>query len=442
MRFMETKRIRLKDLEPNKGQIQGLPANPRKWTREQLARLTASIKQTPELLEARGLLVVEHEGKYIALGGNMRLAALKALKAEEAPCTVLPSGLPPEKLKEIVAKDNSSFGEWDMEALEREWGDLPLDDWGIEVEFGQEPPKDQEPEDDGYDVEAAAARIKEPKTKRGEIYRLGNHLLMCGDATLAEDVEALAAGVMVDLIITDPPYNVDYQGCTADKLKISNDRMPDQAFKAFLLDSFTNMRNQARPGCPIYIFHASWEAVNFITAMVEAGFQHKQQLIWVKNSMTLGRQDYQWQHEPILYGWVEGVAHYFVADRTLRTVIEDRPDFAKMTKAELVEWAEKMTAGVQVPTTVIRGDKPLRNAEHPIMKPVPLIGRLVLNSSRKGDVVMDLFGGSGSTLMACEQTGRRARCMELDPVYCDVIINRWQAWTGALPERIREADNG
>jgi len=283
--------------------------------------------------------------------------------------------------------------------------------------FGFVLPGDEpEAEDDNFDIDEA---LKQPPiAKPGMIWRMGDHRLMCGSATERQDVALLMGDVRADLIVTDPPYNVDYEGGTKDKLKIANDRMKSDAFRAFLLAAFQNAHAFCRGGAAAYVFHADTEGYNFRGAFCEAGFRLAQTCIWVKNSMVLGRQDYQWQHEPVmcgekddgdewqpvLYGWNPLDKHAWHSNRKQKTV-----------------WYF---------------DKPNRSAQHPTMKPVPLVGYPIKNSSAPGNIVLDLFGGSGSTLIACEQLGRRCHMMELDPVYCDVIIRRWQALTDRKAETI------
>lgn len=243
-------------------------------------------------------------------------------------------------------------------------------------------------------------------------------------------------GTLADLSVTDPPYNVDYTGKTAEKLKIGQDKMSNGAFHDFLVAAFTRMNEALKPGAANYVFFACKEARNFIDAYVQAGFLYKQLLIWVKNTITLTRSDYQWQHEPCIYGWKDGGPHYFTDDRTLRTVVDQWPDFDKMDKAALRDFCKRVFDRDALATDIVREDKPLRNAEHPTMKPIPLMGRFIRNSSRRGQSVIDLFGGSGSTLMACEQLGRHCRTMEYDPKYCDVIITRWEKYTGRKATKI------
>lgn len=241
---------------------------------------------------------------------------------------------------------------------------------------------------------------------------------------------------MIDLIVTDPPYNVDYEGKTKDKLKIKNDSMNGTEFYSFLLEFYKNSYNVMKPGAAFYIWHATRETVNFTKALEEAGLDYKQTLIWNKNTFVMGRQDYQWKHEPCLYGWKEGAAHYFIDDRTQSTVIEDQqPNFKTMKKAELIELLEGIYAD-KTSTTIINEDKPARSELHPTMKPIKLLARLIKNSSKPKDKVLDPFGGSGSTLIACEQLNRKCYMMELDPKYCDVIVKRWEEYTGQKAKRV------
>lgn len=376
-------RISIALLDPNTGQIPGVPKNPRKWGRRELQNLADSMR-------------------------------------------------------EIVQKDNSSFGQFDYDILRKEWLDFGYDykSWGLNFDTKELEMEPEEAKDDNFDVDRALEGIKKTRSQRGDIWQLGDHYLMCGDSTSAEDVDRLMDGTLADLSVTDPPYNVDYTGKTAEKLKIGQDKMSNGAFHDFLVAAFTRMNEALKPGAANYVFFACKEARNFIDAYVQAGFLYKQLLIWVKNTITLTRSDYQWQHEPCIYGWKDGGPHYFTDDRTLRTVVDEWPDFDKMDKASLRDFCKRVFDRDALATDIVREDKPLRNAEHPTMKPIPLMGRFIRNSSRRGQSVIDLFGGSGSTLMACEQLGRRCRTMEYDPKYCDVIITRWEKYTGRKATKI------
>ncbi|WP_371374423.1 site-specific DNA-methyltransferase [Sporomusa aerivorans] len=299
--------------------------------------------------------------------------------------------------------------------------------------------------EDNFDSAAAAAEIKEPITKPGDVWQLGRHRLLCGDATKLADVEKLMAGKLAAMVFTDPPYNVAYEGGTADKLTIQNDSMPAEQFNQFLCAAFKNMSAATEPGGAIYVCHADSEGSNFRGSLQDAGWLLKQCLVWAKNQFVLGRQDYQWQHEPILYGWKPGAPHRFYGGRKQGTVIEEAAPISVREDGEgvlLTFMAGIQTVTIRVPSykvlqagddglsTVWRFEKPLRNGEHPTMKPIGLCARAIQNSSRSGEIVADFFGGSGSTLMAAEQTERICYMMELDPVYCDVIIQRWEDFAG------------
>lgn len=393
---METRRIKLTDLVLNEGQIEGLPTNPRQWTKTELNKLKKSLQETPELLEARGILVYPWEGKYLVLGGNMRLSALKSLKAKDVPCIVFPEDTPIDKLKEVVIKDNGSFGAWDFDQLANEWGDLPLVDWGVpawETERA-DAPLSEDAVDDDFDE----SEVKESICKPGDLWILGEHRLLCGDSTKSDDISRLMDGELADLWLTDPPYNVSYEGKTKDRLTIKNDSKGDSEFRDFLIACYAAANANMKGGAAFYIWHADSEGYNFRYACHEVGWKVRECLIWQKNTMVMGRQDYQWKHEPCLYGWKEGASHNWYSDRKQ--------------------------------TTLLAFDRPIRNAEHPTMKPIPLFAYQMCNSTKPGDLVLDSFGGSGTTLIAAEQMRRRSRLMELDPHYCDVIIARWEKLTG------------
>lgn len=237
------------------------------------------------------------------------------------------------------------------------------------------------------------------------------------------------------MLLTDPPYNVNYEGGTG--MKIMNDHMEEKKFAHFLEAAFKAADKAMRRGGAFYIWHADGGSSAFRDACKKAGWRVRQCLIWNKQQFVIGRQDYQWKHEPCLYGWKEGAGHYFADLRTETTVIPDAEEInpKKMKKDELVELCRRLLSS-SIPTTVINEDKPSRSEEHPTMKPVKLFGRLIKNSTRPGEAVLDTFGGSGTTIIACEQLGRRGFVMELDPKYCDVIIDRWEKFTGEKAELI------
>ena len=248
---------------------------------------------------------------------------------------------------------------------------------------------------------------KNIRSSLGDLYILGEHRLLCGNSTIKYDVLKLLGEEKGQLIVTDPPYNVNYTGSTEDELTIKNDNLSEDDFKEFLKKSFDNMKFAVEKGAGIYVFHADTEGNNFRTAMKESGFYHSQTCIWVKNSIVMGRQDYHWKHEPILVGWSEGGSHNWYSDRKQSTIWEF--------------------------------NKPSKNDIHPTMKPIDLISYPISNSSKKGDIVVDFFGGSGSTLIACENIGRKCRMMELDPIYVDAIVKRFFNMTG---KKIKVLKNG
>lgn len=367
--------------------------------------------------------------------GHGRLLAIKEMGWTEVECIRL-DGMTDDQKKAYIHIHNQltmNTG-FDLDILESELKSIDGIDmafFGFDMDFEIDPDFDF---DDGENAQSQleeAAAQAEPRAKRGQLWQLGAHRLMVGDSTDSDDVFKLTGGETMDLCVTDPPYNVDYVGKTADALTIQNDRMDDGHFYDFLRDFYSQMLRVLKPGGGYYIFHADSEGLNFRGALKAAGGLVKQNLVWVKNSMVLGRQDYQWKHEPILYGWKEGAGHYFVNDRCQTTVFENRPDIDSMSREDLVELASFLLAKLEaVPNSIIRENRPTRSTLHPTMKPIALCAKLIQNSSKPGEKVVDFFGGSGSTLMACEQTGRACYAMELDPKYADVILTRWEEATG------------
>lgn len=399
---MEQKIVKISKLHSNNGQVEGLPKNPRFIKDDKFKKLVKSIKEDPEMLNIREVVAYDNHGELVVIMGNMRLKALKELGIKEVPCKILPCDTDVEKLKAYTIKDNSGFGEWDYDMLSSDWDLSLLSDCAIDLPDIELPEEEKEVVEDDFSEEEAAQA--ESRVQRGDIWRLGEHRLMCGDSTDPECVKALMGGQMADLYLTDPPYNVDYTGGTKDKLKIQNDSMDDEKFRAFLTDAFMAANDHIKKGAAFYIWHADSEGFNFRYAVKANGWLLKQTLIWVKNSLVMGRQDYQWKHEPCLYGWKDGSSHNWYGDRKQTTTLE----FNRPTRSDL----------------------------HPTMKPLDLWGYQVKNSSKKGDVVLDSFGGSGTTIITCEQLERRGYCMELDAHYCDVIIARWEKLTGKTAEKV------
>jgi len=376
---------------------------------EAVDKVANSIKEfgfkQPIVLDKNNVIVI----------GHTRLKASKKLGLDSVPC-LYADDLNEDQIRALRIADNKvgEIATWDLEKLDIELDliDLDMSEFGFEVE---ETPVEVV-EDEVPDIP------KEAKSKLGEIYQLGRHRLMCGDSTDQKQVSKLMNGQVADLLITDPPYNVDYTGGTG--LKITNDMQEVGQFENFLTDAFAN--NNLKSGGAFYVFHASRYQREFENALNNNDLKVRQQLIWNKNSLVIGRQDYQWKHEPCFYGWKEGT-HYFIDKRNLTTVIDDEElDISKMKKKELKKLVEQM---MSAQTTILDEDRPNKSEEHPTMKPVKLMARFIQNSSKPKELVLDLFGGSGSTLIASEQTGRTCNIMELDPLYVDVIIERWENLT-------------
>ena len=423
----------INDIKPYKN-------NAKIHTPEQIEQIKASIEQfgmnDPIGVWGKDNIIVE---------GHGRLMACQELGMTEVPVIRLDELTDEQRRAYTLAHNQLTMNTgFDLDILNQELADISIDMQEFGFEEITEDDNDIEIEDDNYEVQDFE---EQPKAKLGDIYKLGNHVLMCGDSTSPEDVSRLIGNNEMDLIVTDPPYNVNY-GNINDTVygkerhngrAIENDNMDRDSFYNFLLQAFKNAFDHTKLGGAFYVWYASKSVVEFQTALENAGFQVKQELIWCKNSFTLGRQDYQWKHEPCLYGWKEGAGHYFIDSRRKTTVIEDQLDFDNLKKEEAIELLKEIYAE-EIPTTVMHEDKPLINDLHPTMKPLRLIGRLVNNSSRKGENVLDLFGGSGSTLITCEQLDRKCYMMEYDPKYVDVIIDRWETLTGGKVELINKGE--
>ena len=373
--------VKINQVKPN-------PKNPRIIKDDKFKKLVKSIQDFPDMLNKRPLIVfTDVDNKYVVLGGNMRLKACNEIGLKEVP-VILADDWTEEQKAEFLIKDNVGFGEWDWDQLANEWDTEKLQDWGLDLPIDLSV-EELEAEEDDFDVPEGGI---ETDIVIGDLFEIGEHRLLCGDSTQTDTFEKLMQGELADMVITDPPYNVAYEGKTKDALKIENDSMDNDDFYKFLYDFYTALTTAVRKGGAIYVWHASSEIINFAKAMVDAGWLLKQQLIWVKNSMVMGRQDYQWKHEPCLYGWLKGDSHKWYSDRKQ--------------------------------TTIIEFDRPNRNAEHPTMKPIGLFAYQIENSSKIGDIVIDAFGGSGTAMIACEQLKRKARVIEYDPRYCQVILER------------------
>lgn len=371
--------------------------NSRTHDEAQVAQIAASIR---EFGWTNPVLV---DGANGIIAGHGRVLAARKLGLDEVPCIEL-AGMTDVQRRAYVIADNKLAlnAGWDdaVLALElQELGDLgfDVDLTGFSLdEINALTPEEIAP---GLTDEDAVPELQaEPGSKPGDVWLLGKHRVMCGDSTSIDAVETLMAGGLADQLITDPPYNVAYTGKTKAKLKIQNDQMDAGQFRQFLRDAFVAADTVMKAGAVFYIWHADLEGYNFRGACMDAGWTVRQCLVWKKQTLVMGRSDYHWKHEPCLYGWKDGSGHLWAADRKQ--------------------------------TTVLEFDRPTSSQLHPTMKPVNLLEYQVLNNTKGSDVVLDVFGGSGSTLIACEKTGRHARLMELDARYVDVIVRRWQEFTG------------
>jgi len=369
--------------------------NPRK-NDHAVDRIAAAIKEygfrVPVIAKSDGLVV----------DGHLRLKAAKKLGLEQIP-VILADDLTEAQIKAFRLSVNkvAEYAEWDIDLLKVELGDLQGMDFDLSL-TGFDPGEIEnflaEKTDGLTDPDATPEVPVNPVTVLGDVWLMGKHRLMCGDSTSVDAMQTLVQNQLVDMWLTDPPYNVAYEGKTKDALKIQNDEMGNDQFRQFLRDACVTADAVMKPGAVFYIWHADSEGYNFRGACHDARWKVRQCLIWKKSTMVMGRQDYQWKHEPCLYGWKEGASHLWATDRKQ--------------------------------TTILEFDKPSRNGEHPTMKPVALFAYQMLNNTKGGDVVLDSFGGSGTTLIAAEEHGRYARLMELDPKYCDVAVKRWQDFTG------------
>jgi DNA modification methylase len=382
--------------------------NSRTHSDEQVAQIAASIKE----FGFNNPILIDKENTVIA--GHGRLLAARRSGMDDVPCIRLGHLTDTQRKAYIIADNRLALNAgWDTEMLTIELNDLLEDNFALDIlGFDADELKalldPVTPTEGLTDEDAVPETPEEPKTKPGDIYRLGKHRLMCGDSTSIDALEKLCETQLVDMWLTDPPYNVAYEGKTKEALTIKNDSMEDDQFRQFLRDSYTAADSVMKPGAVFYIWHADSEGYNFRGAAKDAGWTVRQCLIWKKSTMVMGRQDYHWKHEPCLYGWKDGAGHLWATDRKQ--------------------------------TTILEFDKPSRNGEHPTMKPVGLFEYQMLNNTKGGDIVLDSFGGSGTTLIAAEKNGRIARIMELDPKYCDVIVKRWEDFTGQKAELVNNSE--
>lgn len=443
---MNIEKRRLSDLKPAK-------YNPRKALTpedDEYQKIKRSIEQFGYI----DPIIINSDGTII--GGHQRHTVLSDLGYEDADVVVVDLNKQDEKALNVAL--NKISGEWDEVALKDLLVELDLGDYDITLTGFSHKELDDlieltdfDPEviDDGYDSEAAYSESKkgDPIVKPGEIWKLGRHRLMCGDSTKIEDIQRLMGAEMLDLVITDPPYNINYgekqsylesyRSNKNGKKPINGDVMEDDAFWGFLLAAFRNMKKRMRDGAVIYVFHPEVCGLSFRKAFLDAGFKLSEVLVWEKDVLTLSRSDYQWRHEPILYGWKEGAAHYFIKDRTQDTIFSgDGMDFDAMKKQELVQFCKDIVHQYEELSTVIYEKRQMNNSLHPTMKPLDLIARFMKNSSKKGWNIGDFFGGSGSTLVAAEQLGRNAFVCDVDEHYASVIVKRWEEFTGKKAEKV------
>ncbi len=412
---MEIIKIKINDVIP-------YSKNAKLHPREQIEQIKNSI------LEFGNNDPIAIDEDNVIIEGHGRYEALKELGYEEIECIKL-FDLSQEQRNayRIVHNQLTMNTDWDIETLKEELSKIKLDMslLGIDESLLDEIEEEtKEAVEDDFDIDEALEEIEEPTTKQGDIYKLGKHYLMCGDSTNKDDVKKLMNGEYADLLLTDPPYNINVSNSKG--MTIENDDMDKKEFIEFLTKVFKNAMDYMREGSSFYIWYADTSSLEFNQACRYAEMEIRENLIWVKNQFILGRQDYQWRHEPCLYGWKNGAAHYFINDRTQSTIFDDTLDFETVPEDKLRKYVKDLFNQ----STVIYEKKPTVNDLHPTMKPIPLIGKLIKNSSKKNYLVLDLFGGSGSTLIACEQLDRICYMVEYDPKYCDVIIKRWEELTG------------
>jgi DNA modification methylase len=418
--------------------------NPRR-NEDAVEKVAASIKE----FGFKQPIVVDKDSVIIV--GHTRLLAALRLGIKEVPVLVA-ADLTPAQVKAYRLADNRVHeeAEWDEELLALELGDLSklgfnLAATGFDAdEINTLMNIDQGGLLPGAEEDTVPPAPAKPSTLPGELIQLGKHRLICGDSTDPFIIEKLFAGAKADAVFTDPPYNVNYEGGAG---KIKNDNMEDGKFRTFLLRAYSVMFRVLKDGGAVYVCHADTEGLNFRGAFQEAGFKLASCLIWCKDALVLGRSDYQWQHEPILYGWKPTGSHKWYGDRKSTTIAEFmleapltqvQPSLYRLRLGD--QWfqirGEKLSIE-ELETTVVKIPRPKRNEDHPTMKPVALIDKMLRNSTKKNDLVFDGFAGSGSTLISCEKLGRTAYLSELEPKFCDVIALRWEDATGKKARRER-----
>ena len=383
---MKTEKVSIKLVKSNTD-------NPRIIKDDKFKKLVKSIQDFPQMLEIRPIVVDE---QMIVLGGNMRLKACQEAGLKEV-FIIKANELTEEQKKEFIIKDNVGFGEWDWDILANEWDVDALAEWGLDLPFDTSVELDAVDDEFEADVDSVQTDIV-----LGDLIEIGEHRLLCGDSTDSDQVAKLMDGEKADMCHTDPPYNINYEGGSKKREKIANDKLDD--FPQFLYDVYTTISTALKKGSAIYVWHASSETHNFIQQFLNAGFLFKSLIVWNKNNSTFGRSDYHWKHELCIYGWLDGASHKWYGDRKQ--------------------------------TTVWDIDRPSRSEEHPTMKPIPLCSKPLENSSKIGDIILDVFLGSGSTMVASHQLNRKCYGMELDPKYCQVIVDRMKKLDSSLVIKI------
>ena len=377
---IEIKKVKLSDIRMN-------PDNPRTISEKAMERLVKSLKEFPDMLNLREIVVDE---TMTVLGGNMRLLALQKIGTKDCTAKIV-TGLTDDQKREFIIKDNSAFGEWDLDALANAWSDLPLADWGIDLPDEWLNTKTEDNRDSEPQIDRAEELNQKWDVKAGDLWLIGEHRLLCGDSTKAEDVSKVMGGGMADMLLTDPPYGVSYVGKTADALTIENDDLDEEELASFVLSAFNNAQSICRGGAYWYatvpagplhlIFANDWKQRGIL----------RQIMVWAKDSLVLGHSEYHYQHEPILFGWIPGKRH-------------KNPDRTR--------------------TTLWKYDRPKASHEHPTMKPVELWMQAVKDGSIQGESVFDPFLGSGTTMVACQNLNRKCRGIEISTNYCAVILER------------------
>ena len=392
---MQQQLIKISLLKNNTGQVEGLPKNPRLIKDQKYAKLKASLEADPEMMELREVIAYDNDGELVVICGNMRLRALKELGVKEVPVKVLPKETPPEKLRAYTIKDNVGFGEDSWDDLANDWDAVELEEWGLELPDLFEGAQEVEAQEDDYespDIDTVQTDIVP-----GDLFEIGEHRLLCGDSTDSDAVARLMNGAKADMVFTDPPYNADYKSRGKNELLragIKNDNMSDKSFddfiKAFVATCLLSIKN----GASLY-FCCNWKDSypRFFFNLQDAGVNISANIVWNKGSGGMGWQDYRYQYEFIIYGFKTGAKHSWYGGRTETDVWDIGRDHRTDYK-------------------------------HPTQKPVAIPAKAINNSSKSGDLTLDLFLGSGTTMVAAEQLGRKCYGIELDPKYCAVIIDR------------------